>query len=186
MCLDLFPDARTKANCQSALTFIAGKRARSVDTETVGPSDLQTALSLQGNEMAVKQQMQIEQDKRRMVAEAEQKAKNIRENAKAEVENMKMNSYWWWMNPFMNRREPVLPVGVAESVLSAADERAQSVINNAKKKAATYSPDDAAAVTTGLMSQIQPSGASGVHLSPVGTNIYVRNYAHAKGKVATK
>jgi hypothetical protein len=74
---------------------------------------------------------------------------------------------------------PVVSRELEQSILNKADALANTVITEATRKADTLTMPDGDEVTEGLLSQLKPTGKfSRTHLLPLGSNVYVRNYAH--------
>ncbi len=176
MARDLYPDKTTKANISRALAYLNGT---SISTIVGARHDdrLDAMLANEGQRRAEKAQAAVEAQKAQLERNAQRAAERYKENAKAQVEAMKENSTWWCIDRNQGTMIPVIPPGVEENVLETAQKQAEHAVNSAKAKGEALKPAlGTTDVTDGLRSQINGSGVSGVRLSPVGTNIYVRNY----------
>lgn len=180
MALELYPDKTTKSNIQRALAYLNGSTMSAV----VGARHddrLDAMLANEGQRRAEKAQAAVEAQKAQLERNAQRAAERYKENAKAQVEAMKENSTWWCIDRNQGKMVPVIPAGVAESVLETAEKQAEHAVSSAKAKAESLKPSlGTTDVTDGLRSQINGSGVSGIRLSPRGTNIYVRNYESAQ------
>lgn len=177
MCLELYPDKTIKANCQRALGYIHGS-VQSTAVAARHDDRLDTMLASEGQQRAEKAQAALAEKRALLDRSAQASAMRLRENAKAQVEAMKENSPWWCIDRNLGKMVPVIDRGYAENVLDTAERQAEHAVSSAKAKGEALSPSlGTTDVTDGLRSQINGSGVSGVRLSPLGTNIYVRNYA---------
>lgn len=180
MCLELYPDKVTKANCQRALNYLHGSTQLAGQTSR-HDDRLDAMLANEGQQRAQKAQAAIEAQRATLERNAQRAAERIKANAKAEVEAMKENSAWWTINRYQGKLVPIIPPGTEESIMDSAQRQGEHAIETAKAKGEALKPSlGTTDVTDGLRSQINGSGVSGIRLSPVGTNIYVRNYEKAQ------
>ncbi len=185
ICLEKFPDAKTKARCKAALRALSG----SVPVKATGPSEeagrirLDGALTNIGLKRVELNSQATERKKNEITQNAQKYADRIKENAKATVEQLRENSSWYAWSWDKCDRVPILPPGVEQSIMAGADARAEKAVERAQERVKEIKPSGASDVTDGLRSQLYSN--SGVRLKPQGTNIYVRNYEATGKSVAT-
>jgi tetratricopeptide (TPR) repeat protein len=185
MCLEMYPDAKTRAHTKKALQYITGsERGKAAVQDQVNPSKLDQQLAAEAARMQIDDMRALEQKKTAIEKSGAKQADAIKAGAKAQIEQMKLNSTWWAMSRDANDRVGVIAPEVEHAVLERADAQAAKVVEKAQEKAKALTPANAADVAEGLRTQIYNRGNSNVRLSPVGTNVYVRNY-QSSGKVAS-
>lgn len=187
MCLEMYPDAKTKAHCKKALNFLTGTATgrAAVRDDGGGESGLDQRLAIEGERRAQKAALDAERQRKAIESAGEAHAKHIKEAAKAQLEEIKLNSNCWVMDGEKNDRVPMIYPEVEYQVLTRAQAQADKAIEAAKSKAQKVSGEGATSTTDGLRSQIYQQGNSNIRLSPVGTGVHVRNYQTIGKKVAS-
>jgi tetratricopeptide (TPR) repeat protein len=177
MCLENYPDKFTKSNCHKALKYLTGKKTGSAAVADHSAESLSIMLSSEGDRRAAAAQVAIESQRSALAARAARSAEKVKENTKAQIESLKENAPWWCIDVAAGKMVPVIPLGLEDELNERAVKVGEHIKDCAKQKAATLKPSlGTTEVTDGLRSQINASGHSSVRLSPVGTNVYVRNY----------
>lgn len=172
MCLELYPDKVTKANCNRALDYLTGT---STGKTAVSSNHVDAMLAAEGQRRAEKAQLALEQKKSAIEQHAHRSAERVKQEAKAEVESLRANSPWWTLDAHQGKLVPV--VQEEAGVMGYAERQAAHMINSAKAQCESMQPSlGTTDVTDGLRTQINRPGPSGVRLSPVGTSVHVRNY----------
>lgn len=188
MVLEMYPDARTKSLTRKALHYITGSAKGNAAVQDHDTPEhqrvLDARLAAEKERLAIADKARADEKAKAIQDAAAKHADQIKANAKAQIEQMKQNSSWWAMNGELNDRVGVIPAEVSHDVMERAEAAAEKVKEQAKAKAQAVTPANTADIAEGLRSQIYMRGNSNVRLSPVGTNVYVRNYQTTK-KVAT-
>ncbi len=183
LCLEMYPDAKTKELCKVALRTLSGSVPTKADSaEQAGRSKLSQSLADVGHKRVELQAQAAERQKNQITHAAQEYAVRVKENAKLKIEQLKENSSWFGFD-LAGERVGILPYGVEESVTNAANAQAERAIEKAHEKVKAINPSGASDVTDGLRSQLYSN--SGVRLKPLGTNVYVRNYESSGKSVAT-
>lgn len=187
MCLEMYPDAKTRSNCQKALRYLTGTasgKAAVRDRDHDNNAVLDSKLAAEGQRRASLDSAAMGQKRAVIEKAGANLADRIKENAKAQIEQMRINSPAYGVDIEKNDRVGWVSPDVVQAVNERADAQAQKAIEHAKKQAGAVSSSDPTSVTDGLRSQIYPSGNSNIRLSPRNTNVYVRNYEPVNKKVA--
>jgi len=186
MTLEMYPDAATKANCKKALKFLTGTAiGKAAVTPEAGENQLNQKLAIEGERRAQQDALRVERDKLAIEKAGKDQAAQIKNAAKAQLEAVKQNSNCWVMDREKNDRVPMIHPEVEYQIMTRADAQAAKAIEKANAKAKAETSSGATDVTDGLRSQIYQQGNSNVRLSPVGTNVYVRNYQSMGKEVAS-
>ncbi|MDZ4834884.1 MAG: hypothetical protein SGJ27_13985 [Candidatus Melainabacteria bacterium] len=177
MCLEMYPDQKTKSNCQKALLYLNGStKALAIPASGDGSGQLGSKLAAEGERRAAQAQAVADRQKASIEKNAQKSAERYKDHAKAQIESMKANSSWWTLDREAGTMVPVIG-GAEQAAIEMGDKLAEHAVNSAKTKAASVQPSlGTTDATDGLRSQLNASGHSSVRLSPVGTNVYVRNY----------
>ncbi len=187
MCLEMYPDKVTKSNCHKALKYLTGTKTGSAAVAVERSAEsLNSMLSSEGSRRAAAAQAAVEAQRAALAAHAARSAEKVKENTKAQIESMKENAPWWTLDCAAGKMVPVIPLGLEDELNERAVKVGEHLKEHAKEKAAALKPSlGTTEVTDGLRSQINASGRSSVRLSPIGTNVYVRNY-ESSNQVAGK
>lgn len=185
MCLEMYPDARTKAHTKKALAYITGSprgKAAVVDPQE-SATQLDANLAAAAEKMAAAGNAKVNQQRKAIEAAGERQAEQIKADSKAQIEQMKATAPTFGYDRETWDRVGWVPWETQRAIAERAAANAQKAAEMAAEKAKSLPESNAADTADGLRSQIYNRGASSVRLSPVGTNVYVRNY-QTDGKVA--
>ena len=185
MCLEMYPDARTKANTKKALAYITGSprgKAAVMDSQE-SAIQLDANLAAAAEKMAAAGNAKVNQQRKAIEEAGVRKAEQIKAESKAQIEQMKLNAPTFGVDRETLDRVGIIPWETQQAITERAQANAQKAAEMAAEKAKSLPESNAADTADGLRSQIYNRGGSGVRLSPIGTNVYVRNY-QSEGKVA--
>jgi len=187
MCLEMYPDAKTKANTRKALAYITGSPRGNA---AVAPSTEDNVVRLDQDLASAAEKMlqadnkRIEQKRQAIEKAGEKQSEQIKASVKTQIEQLRAVAPAYRIDYEKNDRVGYVPVEVERALHERAEADAKKAIEMANEKAKSLPESNAADTADGLRSQIYNRGNSNVRLSPVGTNVYVRNYQTGGGKVA--
>ena len=192
-CLEDSKDVKTKQNCLKALSYIKNRTGdkMSDDTEKLLAEQVQKTDSLlleQGRQRLSVQESNVEKARLETITKARVKANHIKNVAKEQAAAATANSNWMVLDHDYNYKPAAYPIGTENKITDEANAKADSVRAVAQKAADSMKSPNQDEVTEALRSQLKVNAAtSKFRMSPVGTNVYVRNYRATpnKSNVAT-
>ena len=189
MCLEMYPDATTKAHTRKALAYITGSprgKAAVVPSSEDNLVKLDQDLALAADRMLRADKNRIDRHRLAIEKAGVRESERIKANAKAQLEELRANSPTYGVDWEKDDRVGMLPLEFEQAMHERTEANVKKAIELANEKAKSLPESRAADTADGLRSQIYNRGNSNVRLSPVGTNVYVRNYQTSGKEVADK
>jgi|GEM_PF-1357711 hypothetical protein len=181
-------DAKTRQNCLKALAYIKDRSGATFSPEAekqlaANMDQTTDLLSKEGQKRLMAKESQMEKERNEIIQKARVKASHIRTQAKEQAAAQVAASNWYVLDHNFNLKPSLYPPGRELAAVDAANDKAEAIKEAAKVKAESMKPPMVDDVTENLKSQLKVNAAKAkFRMSPVGTNVYVRNYQSSPNK----
>jgi len=134
----------------------------------------QQAFAKQAQQRQDQADAQFKDQQKRILTKAEQEADTIRKQGKSDAADAEANGNQWYVDLNDGTVFHGAARGTSKEIIRQAEEKAQQVMDRAKKDAEAIMPVKLDSISSDLARQIGPDDKFG--LNPDISNIYVRNY----------